>query len=115
VPARAQGQNAPGSATAVSVPNVPVPARARSVASTLTGTVKIVSSMPRSGNSKGPTDTIVNAFKMALAEHNNQVGQATITYQDLDDANAGTGAWDGPAEALPGLDEGSGLQRSRRA
>src|SRR5262249_14332789 len=65
----------------------------------LTGNVTIVSSLPRTGASKGQTDTIVNAYKIALNEHNNKVGNATSTFRDMDDATAAKGAWDGPTEA----------------
>jgi branched-chain amino acid transport system substrate-binding protein len=36
---------------------------------------------------------------MALADNNNRVGGATLTYEDLDDATAAKGSWDGPTEA----------------
>jgi branched-chain amino acid transport system substrate-binding protein len=67
--------------------------------SNLTGTIKIVSSLPRTGSSKGQSDTIVNAIKMALNEAGNKVGGATIVYQDMDDATAAKGAWDAAKEA----------------
>jgi len=65
----------------------------------LTGTIKIVSSLPRTGSSKGQTDTIVNAMKMALDEVSSKVGGATIVYEDLDDATPARGAWDAGKEA----------------
>jgi len=65
----------------------------------LTGTIKIVSSLPRTGSSKGQTDTIVNAIKMALDEVGSKVGGATIVYEDLDDATPARGAWDAGKEA----------------
>ena len=36
---------------------------------------------------------------MALAEHNNKVGNATIEYTDMDDATAARGSWDPAQEA----------------
>ncbi|HEU5089236.1 MAG TPA: hypothetical protein VFT99_17385, partial [Roseiflexaceae bacterium] len=53
-------------------------------------TIRIVSSLPRQGASKGQTDAVVNAIKMRLEEDNYQAcsGQFTIDYQDLDDATA---------------------------
>jgi len=36
---------------------------------------------------------------MALAEHNNKVGNATIDYVDMDDATAARGSWDPAQEA----------------
>lgn len=61
----------------------------------------IASSLPRTGSSKGQTDTIVNAIKQRLEEDNNQAcsGQFTIEYQDLDDATAAAGQWDPGQEA----------------
>jgi branched-chain amino acid transport system substrate-binding protein len=74
-------------ATAVAVP-----------ASPLTGTVKIVSSLPRTGASGSETDTLVNAIKMAIANHNKRVGGAEIEYVDMDDA--ARGSWDAAQEAI---------------
>ncbi|HLZ31918.1 MAG TPA: ABC transporter substrate-binding protein [Chloroflexota bacterium] len=66
--------------------------------SSLSGSLKIVSSLPRTGVAKSQTDTLVNAFKMALAEHQGRAGDASITYQDLDDAGP-NGVWDAATEA----------------
>ena len=49
-------------------------------------TIKIVSSLPRTGSSKGQTDTIVNAMKMAFEDANYTAGGFTIEYEDMDDA-----------------------------
>jgi branched-chain amino acid transport system substrate-binding protein len=65
----------------------------------LSGTIKIVSSLPRTGANKGQTDTMSNAIKMALADVNNRVGGATLVYQDMDDATAAKGQWDAAQEA----------------
>src|SRR5437660_3259985 len=89
----------PAASPAASPSAVAAPSPSAAVASQLTGTIKIVSSLPRTGSSKGQTDTIVNAFKMALDEAQNKVGGATITYQDLDDATAAKGSWDAAQEA----------------
>jgi branched-chain amino acid transport system substrate-binding protein len=61
----------------------------------------IVSSLPRTGSSKGQTDTVVNAIKQRLEEDNYQAcnAQYTIEYQDLDDATAAAGQWTAEAEA----------------
>ena len=61
------------------------------------GTIKIVSSLPRTGTDKGQTDTMVNAFRMALDEVNAKVGNFTLTYEDWDDATAAAQKWD-PAQ-----------------
>lgn len=61
--------------------------------------IKMVSSLPRTGPSKGQTDTIVNAYKMALEEINYQIGQFKIEYEDWDDATAAAGKWTADKEA----------------
>jgi branched-chain amino acid transport system substrate-binding protein len=77
----------------------PASAPAAATGGQLTGTIKIVSSLPRTGSSKGQTDTIVNAMKMALDEVGSKVGGATIVYEDMDDATPARGAWDAGKEA----------------
>ncbi len=62
------------------------------------GTIKIVSSLPRTGLSKTQTDDVVAGIKMALEEHNNTAGGFTIVYEDWDDATAQTGKWDAATE-----------------
>jgi branched-chain amino acid transport system substrate-binding protein len=64
-------------------------------------TIKIVSSLPRTGSSKGQTDSIVNAIKQRLEEAQYKAcdGTITITYEDLDDATAAAGKWDAAQEA----------------
>jgi branched-chain amino acid transport system substrate-binding protein len=69
------------------------------IAEAQSGTVKIVSSLPRTGSSKGQTDTIVNSIRMALEESNYQAGGMTIVYEDWDDATPARGAWDAGKEA----------------
>jgi branched-chain amino acid transport system substrate-binding protein len=84
----------------------PSPSAAAAAGGQLTGTIKIISSLPRTGSSKGQTDTIVNAYKMALQEigagtdgNGGKLGGATITFQDADDATAAKGQWDAAQEA----------------
>lgn len=65
------------------------------------GTIKIYSSLPRTGSSKGQTDTIVNAIKLAIEDFTGgtkKVGNFTIEYVDLDDATAAKGQWDADQE-----------------
>ena len=62
-------------------------------------TLKIVSSLPRTGSSKGQTDTIVNSINMCLDEHGRKAGNFSIVYEDMDDATAAKGAWDAAKEA----------------
>lgn len=56
-------------------------------------TIKIVSSLPRTGSARGQTDTIVNGIVMAFEEASYKVGNFTIKYEDLDDATAAEGQW----------------------
>ena len=62
-------------------------------------TIKIVSSLPRTGSSKTQTDTIVNSINMCLDEAGKKAGKFTIVYEDLDDATAAAGKWDAAKEA----------------
>ena len=63
-------------------------------------TIRIYSSLPRQGSSKGQTDSVVNSIKMRLEEDKYQAcnGQFTIDFQDLDDATAAKGSWDEATE-----------------
>lgn len=63
------------------------------------GTIKIVSSLPRTGLSKAQTDDVVDGIKLALEENNNKAGNFTIVYEDWDDATAQAGKWDAATEA----------------
>jgi branched-chain amino acid transport system substrate-binding protein len=65
------------------------------------GTIKIVSSLPRTGSSKGQSDTVVNAINQRLKQDNSQAcnGQFKINYEDMDDATAAAGKWDPTQEA----------------
>jgi branched-chain amino acid transport system substrate-binding protein len=62
------------------------------------GTIKLVSSLPRTGLSKPQTDDIVNAYKMALEEHGNKAAGFDVVYEDWDDATAQAGKWDPATE-----------------
>jgi branched-chain amino acid transport system substrate-binding protein len=57
------------------------------------GTIQIWSELPRQGSSKGQTDTIVNAIKLAIEERGGAVDGWTIDYKDQDDSTAEAGAW----------------------
>jgi branched-chain amino acid transport system substrate-binding protein len=61
-------------------------------------TIKIVSSLPRTGSAKAQTDTIVNGIRIALEEAGHKVGDFNIVYGDWDDATAGAGQWTAEAE-----------------
>lgn len=60
--------------------------------------VKIVSSLPRTGNIKGETDAIVNAIKLAIADFE-KVVPFEVQLIDRDDAVPRTGFWDAVLEA----------------
>jgi branched-chain amino acid transport system substrate-binding protein len=63
------------------------------------GTLKIVSSLPRTGSANAQTTTIVNGIKMAIDEVGGKVGDFSISYEDWDDASAKKGDWDPEVEA----------------
>lgn len=67
--------------------------------SNATNTLKIVSSLPRTGSAQGQTDTIVNGIKMAIDEYNGEIAGMKLQHQDLDDATAAQGQWDAGKEA----------------
>lgn len=58
-------------------------------------TIKLVSSMPRTGSARGQTDTIANGIKMAIDEYGGQIGAFKIDYSggDWDDADASSQSW----------------------
>jgi len=66
--------------------------------STTSGSIKLVSSLPRTGLSKTQTDDIVAGYNMALAEHSKKAGGMDIVYEDWDDATAQAGKWDAATE-----------------
>ncbi len=61
--------------------------------------IKIVSSLPRTGSAQGQTDTIVNGIKMAIDDYGGEIAGMKIEYQDMDDATAAQGQWDAGKEA----------------
>jgi branched-chain amino acid transport system substrate-binding protein len=63
------------------------------------GRIKIVSSLPRTGNARQQTDTIVNGIRMALDEVQNKAGDFQLEYLDRDDATASAGEWTPEQEA----------------
>jgi branched-chain amino acid transport system substrate-binding protein len=56
-------------------------------------TVKIVSSMPRTGSARGQTDTIANGIKMVIDEYGGEINGMKIEYSDWDDADASSQSW----------------------
>jgi branched-chain amino acid transport system substrate-binding protein len=62
-------------------------------------TLKIVSSLPRTGSAQGQTDTIVNGIKMAIEDYGGEIAGMKLVHQDMDDATAAQGQWDAGKEA----------------
>jgi branched-chain amino acid transport system substrate-binding protein len=61
-------------------------------------TIRIVSSLPRTGSAKGQTDTIVNGIKLAI-EESSEIAGMKIQFSDMDDATTSAGQWDAGKEA----------------
>ncbi|MSR18015.1 MAG: branched-chain amino acid ABC transporter substrate-binding protein [Phycisphaerales bacterium] len=61
--------------------------------------LKIVSSLPRTGNANGQTTSMVNGIRMAIEEVGGHVDGYTILYEDMDDASPQRGNWDPMIEA----------------
>jgi branched-chain amino acid transport system substrate-binding protein len=64
----------------------------------LGGQVKLVSSMTRSGSSRGQSDSIVNAIRLRLEDAGHRVGGLPIVYEDLDGGTEERGSWDAERE-----------------
>ncbi|MBA4187994.1 MAG: branched chain amino acid ABC transporter substrate-binding protein [Planctomycetaceae bacterium] len=62
-------------------------------------TLKIVSSLPRTGSAQGQTDTIVNGIKLAIDEYGGEIAGMKLQHLDKDDATAAQGQWDAGKEA----------------
>lgn len=62
-------------------------------------TIKIVSSLPRTGSANAQAQTIVNGIKMAIDEVGGKIGDYSIAYEDWDDASPERGQWDPAIEA----------------
>jgi branched-chain amino acid transport system substrate-binding protein len=55
--------------------------------------VRLVSSLTRSGTSRGQSDSVVNAIRLCLEDVGNRVGGVEIDYLDLDDGSPERGTW----------------------
>lgn len=64
-----------------------------------TKTIKIVSSLPRTGSANGQSSSVVNGIQMAIADAGGQIGEFKIAYEDWDDASPERGQWDPALEA----------------
>ncbi len=63
------------------------------------GTLRLISSLPRTGSANAQTNTMVNGIKLAIDEVGGQVDGWKIEYQDMDDASPQRGNWDPAVEA----------------
>jgi len=61
--------------------------------------IKIVSSLPRTGSANAQTTSMVNGIKMAIAEVGGKIGDMELAYEDWDDASPQRGNWDPAVEA----------------
>ena len=55
--------------------------------------VKIISSLTRSGSSRGQSDTVVNSIRLCVDDRGWRAGEAQIVYEDLDDGSEERGSW----------------------
>jgi branched-chain amino acid transport system substrate-binding protein len=62
-------------------------------------TIRIVSSLPRTGSANAQTTSMVNGIKMAIDELGGKIGNFKIVYEDWDDASPERGQWDPAVEA----------------
>jgi branched-chain amino acid transport system substrate-binding protein len=66
---------------------------------TLAETLKIISSLPRTGSANTQTTTMVNAIRMAIEERGAKAGGFDIAYEDWDNASPERGNWDPAIES----------------
>jgi branched-chain amino acid transport system substrate-binding protein len=62
-------------------------------------TIRIVSSLPRTGSANAQTTSMVNGIKMAIDEQGGKIADFKIVYEDWDDASPERGQWDPAVEA----------------
>ena len=67
--------------------------------SSVTGSIKIVSSLARGGLAKAQTDMVIRAYEMALEDHHYVVGNTTVSLEDLSNSGGARGSPDTPSEA----------------
>ena len=61
--------------------------------------IRVISSLTRSGSSRGQSDSVVNSIHLCLQDWNWRVGTAKVIYEDLDDGNEEQGSWVAEREA----------------
>jgi len=62
-------------------------------------TLRVYSSLPRTGSANNQTTSMVNGIRMAIEERGGQVDGFAIAYEDMDDASPQKGNWDPQVEA----------------
>jgi branched-chain amino acid transport system substrate-binding protein len=62
-------------------------------------TIKIVSSLPKTGSANAQSTSIANGIRLALKEVNGKVGDVSLHYEDWDDSSPARGSWDPTVEA----------------
>ena len=62
-------------------------------------TIRLVSSLPRTGSANAQTSTIVNGIRLAIEDAGGAVAGFKLAYEDWDDASPERGAWDPAVEA----------------
>lgn len=62
-------------------------------------TIKIVSSLPRTGSANSQTTSMVNGIRLALKDVGGKAGGFSVLYEDWDDASPERGSWDPALEA----------------
>jgi len=62
-------------------------------------TIKIVSSLPRTGSANAQSTTMVNGIRMAIDELGGRIAGFDLAFEDWDDASPERGAWDPAIEA----------------
>jgi branched-chain amino acid transport system substrate-binding protein len=55
--------------------------------------ITIVSSLTRSGTSRGQSDSVVNSIRLALEDYKWSINGTAIVYEDLDDGTEAHGSW----------------------
>jgi branched-chain amino acid transport system substrate-binding protein len=61
--------------------------------------LKIVSSLPKTGSANAQATSIANGIRLALKEASGKVGDVSLQYEDWDDSSPARGSWDPAVEA----------------
>ena len=62
-------------------------------------TLKIISSLPRTGSANSQTTTMADAIKLAIEDHGGKAGGFDIVYEDWDNSSPERGNWDPAIES----------------